>query len=263
VTAVCADSGLYSDYHPEGTKLRIAVGTGYAGARFGDIASQYRKAYQEAADAYSDSSGGKALAGVKGGTGGPMLTADVGYAMTPDQGAGLRFSWFSPARIVADFAVDGPYHQASSAYLTTAFWSAMAGGWIERSGDSGVYLRGTLYAGLGVATLTDTSRFEYKYPFMPATKSDSATSTWQGLTSIAMQLGMEAGIRVNTRLSLFLGGGYHLARVRTMTATRDTTWDTSGLPAVRQGTIFPDMDGRPLAFDFSGFHGSAGIRIAL
>jgi len=258
-----ADSGLYEDYHPEGTRLRVAVETGYAGAGFDDIAARYRTAYQKITDSYSGFSGETALATVKGGSGGPVVTADFGYAISSEQGAGVRIGWQSPARIVADFAVDGTFHQESSQYLTSSLWTFLVGGWMERANASDLYLRVTIYAGLGLATMNLTSRYLDRYPWLSSDQSDSATSTWQGLTSLAAQLGLEAGVHVTPGWCLYLAGGYHLARVRAMTATTDTTWSQSGQPYVQKGTVFTDADGSAIPFDFSGFHGTLGMRISL
>ncbi len=262
VRGSAADSGLYTDYESRDPRWRIALASGYAFTRLGDVASRYRKAYGDLAAGYSDAVGGKASAVVKGGSGGPLATADIGYALTPERGAGVRLGWTSPARIAADFAVTGPLRQAESQYLTTSLWTVLVGGWEERANADGAYVRGSLYAGLGIADLTDVFRFSSKFYAAPE-QSDSATTDWRGITAIAAQVGVEGGFPLAPGWTLFTGAGYHLARIRTMTATRDAKTDTGHQPFVSRGTTLSDLDGSAVPFDFSGLHLTAGLRVAL
>lgn len=257
------DSGLYADYHPEGSRWRLAINGRYAGAGLADVAGAYRKAYQDAAGALGGLFGEPAGAQVKGGSGGPEVTADLGYAFLADQGAGLRIAWMSPARIAADLAMDGPYHETVSEYLTMSMWSVMVGGWMEHRYETGVRLRGSVYAGLGLAAMTDAFRSSFASPYAASPQTDSATAMWQGTTALAADLGVEVGIPLAGTWSMIIGGGYHLARIRSMTAARDASYDTSGQPFVRKGTVLTDNAGSAIPFDFSGLHGSLGVRMSL
>lgn len=261
--ALAAESGLYSDYRPEGPRWRVAVSGGYAGTGLGAVTGRYREAFREMADAWASGLGGSATASARGGTSGIAATGDFGFAMSTSRGAGIRVAWLKPVAITAAFSGTHPLLQESvTERLDLGLTSILVGGWAEHAGASGIDLKASLYAGVGLATLAERMESAATSPFFGGSQSDSASSSWEGTATVTVHAGLEVGYRVTPAWRVFLGGGYVLARVRSMTATRDSQ-DSDGQPYVRKGDVFADGDGRAIPFDFSGLHGIAGLRVSL